>query len=132
MSTLRGQLIAITGGASGIGRATSELLAKNGAILSIADMDGKAVEHFAKELTDNGATVFWKEVDVRNRDEAEAWVGDTVKHFNRPLDGNYRRIRVWRIEKMTVRRRRQSCGYRWASGYRARSRSDRLRRRLCR
>ncbi|KAF2176743.1 oxidoreductase [Zopfia rhizophila CBS 207.26] len=87
MSSLKGRLVAITGAASGIGRATSELLAKNGAVLSLADMDGEAVEQFANELTDNGTVVFWKQVDVRVREQAEAWIGATVKHFGRALDG---------------------------------------------
>ncbi|KAF2463178.1 oxidoreductase [Lindgomyces ingoldianus] len=87
MSSLTGQLIAITGAASGIGRATASHLSKKGALLSLADINGEAVQHFAKELTDNGTLVFWKRVDLRERDEAEAWVSDTVKHFNRPLDG---------------------------------------------
>lgn len=93
MSSLRGQLIAITGAASGIGRATSQLLAKNGAILSLADMDEKSLEQLAKELTDNGVTVLWRRVDVRVRDEVEGWIGDTVTHFERPLDGE-----SWRRE----------------------------------
>lgn len=89
MSSLRGKLIAITGAASGIGRSTSQLLAKNGALLSLADKDGDAVAQFAEELTDNGASVFWRCVDVRDREDVETWVGETVAHFGRPLDGKY-------------------------------------------
>jgi NADP-dependent 3-hydroxy acid dehydrogenase YdfG len=87
MSSLRGKLVAVTGAASGIGRATTDLIAKQGAILSLADVDTKPLEQFAKELTDTGVAVFWKQVDVRNQEEAEAWVSDTVTHFGRPLDG---------------------------------------------
>lgn len=90
--TLKGQLIAITGAASGIGRATAELLATHGAHLSLADMNSDTVERFAKELTDNGAAdVFWMAVDVRDRDQVDTWISDTVKHFGRPLDGKYRK-----------------------------------------
>lgn len=63
MSAIRGKLIAITGAASGIGRATAQLLASNGALLSLADMNGDAVEQFAKELTDTGTEVFWEQVE---------------------------------------------------------------------
>jgi NADP-dependent 3-hydroxy acid dehydrogenase YdfG len=87
MSSLKGQLIAVTGAASGIGRATSQLLAQSGAILSLADMNGEAVQHLAKSLTDNGGDAFWKQVDVRNREEVDAWIRDTVQIFGRPLDG---------------------------------------------
>ncbi|KAH7130649.1 hypothetical protein B0J11DRAFT_483394 [Dendryphion nanum] len=84
---VRGQLFAITGAASGIGRATSQLLANNGALISLADMDREAVEQFAKTLTNSGAGVFWKHVDVRKRDEVDIWIRETVEHFGRPLDG---------------------------------------------
>jgi NADP-dependent 3-hydroxy acid dehydrogenase YdfG len=87
MASIEGHLFAVTGAASGIGRATSELLAESGALLSLADKDGEAVQHLAKTLTDNGIATYWKQVDVRNRDEVEAWVACTVKHFGRPLDG---------------------------------------------
>jgi hypothetical protein len=87
MASIPGQLFAITGAASGIGRATSELLAKSGALLSLADKDGEAVQRFAKTLTENGTSVYWKQVDVRHRDDVEAWIACTVRHFNRPLDG---------------------------------------------
>ncbi|PSN73000.1 putative short chain dehydrogenase/ reductase [Corynespora cassiicola Philippines] len=87
MDSIRGKLIAITGAASGIGRATCSLLAENGAVLSLADMDEQAVKRFAESLTCGGNEVFWKRVDVRLRDEADAWVHDTVEHFGRPLDG---------------------------------------------
>lgn len=94
MSSIKGQLVAVTGAASGIGRATSQLLAKNGALLSLADMDGEAVQQLAKSLTDNGVDAFWKRVNVRDREEVEAWVGDTVKHFGRPLDGESGKGRI--------------------------------------
>ncbi|KAF2657513.1 putative short chain dehydrogenase/ reductase [Lophiostoma macrostomum CBS 122681] len=87
MSSVKGQLFAITGAASGIGRATSQLLGKNGDLLSLADKDGEAVERFAKELTDSGVNVFWKRVDVCDRNAVDEWVGDTVRKFGRALDG---------------------------------------------
>jgi NADP-dependent 3-hydroxy acid dehydrogenase YdfG len=89
MASITGHLFAITGAASGIARATAERLAQNGALLSLADKDGEAVQQLAKTLTENGASAYWKKVDVRNRDEVEAWVSCTVKHFDRPLDGEY-------------------------------------------
>ena len=83
MSSIKGHLFAITGAAGGIGRATSHLLAENGALLSLADKDGEAVEQFAKELTDNGVKVFWKQVDVCDRNVVNEWVENTVRHFGR-------------------------------------------------
>jgi NADP-dependent 3-hydroxy acid dehydrogenase YdfG len=87
MASITGHLFAITGAASGIGRATSELLAKSGALLSLADKDGEAVRHFTKTLTYNGVAAYCKQVDVRSRDEVEAWISETVQYFGRSLDG---------------------------------------------
>jgi NADP-dependent 3-hydroxy acid dehydrogenase YdfG len=87
MASITGHLFAITGAASGIGRATVELLAKSGALLSLADKDGEAVQHLARTLTENGVSAYWKQVDVRNRDEVEAWIAGTVEHFEHLLDG---------------------------------------------
>lgn len=86
-SSISGHLFAITGAASGIGRATAELLTKSGALLSLADMDHDAVQHLAKTLTDSGVSVLWKAVDVRKSEEVETWITETVEHFGRPLDG---------------------------------------------
>jgi NADP-dependent 3-hydroxy acid dehydrogenase YdfG len=87
MASITGHFFAITGAASGIGRATTELLAQSGALLSLADKDGEAVQHLAKTLTENGASVYCKLVDVRNRDEEEAWIACTFQHYDRNLDG---------------------------------------------
>lgn len=90
MASITGHLFAITGAASGIGRATSLLLAESGALLSLADKDGKAVQQFGTTLAENGVNVIWKQVDVRNRDEVEGWISGTVDHFKRPLDGKFK------------------------------------------
>jgi len=38
-------------------------------------------------LTDNGDDAFWKQVDVRNRKEVDAWIPDTVANLGRLCDG---------------------------------------------
>ena len=134
MSSIKGQLFAITGAAGGIGRATSHLLAENGALLSLADKDGEAVEQFAKELTDNGVKVFWKQVDVCDRNVVNEWVENTVRHFGRELDGelcfvNVQSEAIWQWE-LTFDRRRESCWYLRTLGTRSRSRLCRLRERV--
>jgi len=81
---IKGNLFAITGAASGIGRATAELLAANGALLSLADKDGEAVLQFAESL---GGNAWACKVDVTNREEVERWMTDTTRKFGRVLDG---------------------------------------------
>ncbi|KAF2034929.1 oxidoreductase [Setomelanomma holmii] len=87
MASLTNHLFAITGAGSGIGRATAELLAKSGALLSLADRDGDAVQRLASKLTDDDVFAYARQVDVRNREEVEAWIAKTVEYFGRPLDG---------------------------------------------
>jgi NAD(P)-dependent dehydrogenase (short-subunit alcohol dehydrogenase family) len=79
--------IAITGGASGIARATAQLLASRGAILSLADVNQAGLDEALKLLKDHGeqkhtATV----VDVRNSKAVDAWINETVSTHGR-LDG---------------------------------------------
>ncbi|KAH7080451.1 putative short chain dehydrogenase [Paraphoma chrysanthemicola] len=87
MTSIEGHLFAITGAASGIGRATTELLAQGGALLSLADKNGDAVQQLEQTLMDGGVLAFAKQVDVCVREEVEAWIAETVQHFGRPLDG---------------------------------------------
>jgi|TARA_R110002003_G_scaffold269_1_gene17939 NADP-dependent 3-hydroxy acid dehydrogenase YdfG len=87
MASVAGHLFAITGAASGIGRATAELLAQSGALLSLADKNGDAVQQLVNNLTDNDVFAYGRQVDVRDREEVEAWIAKTVQYFGRPLDG---------------------------------------------
>ena len=88
MSSMKNKLIAITGAASGIGRATAQLLASHGAILSLADANEESLQHFETDLKKEGVDVITQKVDVRVRTEVDNWIGKTVEHFSKPLDGN--------------------------------------------
>ncbi|EHK96452.1 putative Uncharacterized oxidoreductase [Glarea lozoyensis 74030] len=84
--SLAGKVIAVTGGASGIGRATAKILASLGAKVSIADLSADALEVVAKEIRESGGEVFVKATDVRKRDAVETWIKETVDKFG-GLDG---------------------------------------------
>ena len=83
---IKGKVIALTGGASGIGLATSELLAAQGAFLSMADMNGEALEAAAARIESNGGKVMATTVDVRDDTQVDAWIQKTVDKFGK-LDG---------------------------------------------
>ena len=50
MARLKGRKIVITGGASGIGRATAELFVREGAAVTVLDQSAEAVERAAKAI----------------------------------------------------------------------------------
>jgi hypothetical protein len=87
MIDLSNKVIAITGAASGIGRATALLLASLGAKLSLGDLQQEALEFVAKEIKDAGhGVVLTKTIDVRKADSVESWITETVQWGGR-LDG---------------------------------------------
>lgn len=67
---LRGSRALITGGASGIGKATARRLLKDGAQIAIADVDAGAVDRSVGELQADG-TVLGLVMDVTDWSEVE-------------------------------------------------------------
>jgi NAD(P)-dependent dehydrogenase (short-subunit alcohol dehydrogenase family) len=61
---LSGKAALITGGASGIGRATALLFAREGAAVAIADLNAQAGEAVANEITQSGGRAIFELADV--------------------------------------------------------------------
>ena len=57
MTVLDGKVAIVTGSARGIGRATAELLAEQGAKVLINDLDGDVAEQTAEEIAGRDARV---------------------------------------------------------------------------
>lgn len=83
---LQGKVIAITGGASGIGLSTVRVLASRSATLCISDIDPKALEATATELRSLNATFTTTLVDVAKVQEVDSWIKGIVEKFGK-LDG---------------------------------------------
>jgi NAD(P)-dependent dehydrogenase (short-subunit alcohol dehydrogenase family) len=75
---LSGRVAIVTGGASGIGRATVELFVLEGARVVIADVDAKRGEELAEQL---GEGAVFKRTDVSRADDVQALVDHAVARF---------------------------------------------------
>jgi NAD(P)-dependent dehydrogenase (short-subunit alcohol dehydrogenase family) len=81
-----GKVYAVTGGCSGIGLATAQILSEKGAIVCIADRDPEAIEKTRAYFTEKDAKFTITNVDVSVRDQVESWISGIVKEFGK-LDG---------------------------------------------
>jgi short-subunit dehydrogenase len=79
---INGKVIAITGGARGIGRATAEQLVREGAKVAIGDLDGEHTEQVAGEL---GGGTIGLPLDVTERESFVAFL-DGVEDRLGPID----------------------------------------------
>lgn len=75
---LSGQVAIVTGGASGIGRATVELFVEEGAQVVIADLNEEQGSALANDL---GSTVAFKKTDVARAEDIQALVEFAIAHF---------------------------------------------------
>lgn len=80
------KVIAITGGASGIGLATAKLLGLAGAKLSLADVNVEALKSAVADIEAAGGTALGIKVDVRDSESVDAWIKQTVEKLGK-LDG---------------------------------------------
>ena len=75
---LQDKVCIITGGAAGIGRATAEKFAAEGAKVVICDVNEEAGNALAQSLGNDAS--FWK-VNVVDRQEVQAWIDEVAKHY---------------------------------------------------
>ncbi|HYO29607.1 MAG TPA: SDR family NAD(P)-dependent oxidoreductase [Thermomicrobiales bacterium] len=80
---LRGKVCLVTGAAAGIGRATADLVAREGARLALFDRDAAALERLAGELTASGAEVVAVAGDVSQDADVRRAVDAAVARFGR-------------------------------------------------
>ena len=80
---LDGRVAIVTGSASGIGRATAALFAREGAPLVLADRNGALGEQGASELRGGGADVHFVATDISRAADVEALVAGAVERHGR-------------------------------------------------
>jgi NAD(P)-dependent dehydrogenase (short-subunit alcohol dehydrogenase family) len=81
MRRFEGKVVLITGAASGIGRATAERLAEEGAKVVCADVQAEALEDTAKRVRELGSEVHSLLCDVSEPEAVSSAVRDTVERF---------------------------------------------------
>src|SRR5688500_9851906 len=80
---LDGQVAVITGGGSGIGRATIHALARSGARIAVIDRDADGAERVAKEAHQAGTEAKAFVVDLADRDTIAPLVDAVLAEFGR-------------------------------------------------
>ena len=78
---LAGKVAVVTGGASGIGRATAELLAAQGAAVMIVDLDESNAGAAADAIAASGGRALALRADMREEGQVRAAIEATVAHF---------------------------------------------------
>ena len=80
---VEGKVALVTGGASGIGRATALTFAREGAKLVVADMNEDGGLQTVHMITENGGEAIFVQVDVTSASAVEALISKTVETYGR-------------------------------------------------
>lgn len=78
-----GQIAVVVGGGSGIGRATAELFAANGAVVVVAGRNEQSIEETAKLVSDAGGNSSWRTCDATRLAETDALVEYVMNRYGR-------------------------------------------------
>jgi NAD(P)-dependent dehydrogenase (short-subunit alcohol dehydrogenase family) len=81
MDVFTDKVVAISGAASGLGRALACQLSRRGASLAICDVDEPGLADTARMVREQGGTVFDTVVDVADREQVGEFAADTVERF---------------------------------------------------
>jgi len=80
---LENKIAIVTGGSSGIGRASSILFAKEGAKVVVTDINDKAGEDVVKTIKSNGREGIFVHCDVTKEDQAKNLIAKAVEKYGR-------------------------------------------------
>ncbi len=83
MGRVAGKVAIVTGGASGIGKASCLLLAKEGAKVAVADINDEAGKKVVSEIEDNGGIAQYWHIDVSDEREVSQAFSDIYKKFGK-------------------------------------------------
>lgn len=78
---IEGKVAIVTGAASGIGKATAEVFAKQGAKVVVADINLADAEKVAAGITESGGKAIAVKADVANAEDIEAMIALAVSEY---------------------------------------------------
>jgi 3-oxoacyl-[acyl-carrier protein] reductase len=79
--SVAGKVVFITGAASGMGRATAHAFADEGAKVGVTDINAEGLDAVVAEINQAGGTAWGQAIDVSNRADLEALIGDVATQF---------------------------------------------------
>ena len=81
MKQLQNKVALVTGSASGIGKATALLFAKEGAKITISDINEEAGQKVVAEIQQNGGEAIFVKANTANAEDNKHLVAETIKAF---------------------------------------------------
>lgn len=83
MGRVEDKVAIVTGGALGIGKASCDLLAREGAIVAVTDILDREGQELARKMKSDGAVAEFWHLDVSNEKEVEKVFADIHKRFGK-------------------------------------------------
>jgi NAD(P)-dependent dehydrogenase (short-subunit alcohol dehydrogenase family) len=80
---LANKVVIVTGGSSGLGRASAVAFAREGADVVVADLNETGGAETVKIIVECGGRAFFTKTDVSKTGDAKALVKETVSRFGR-------------------------------------------------
>lgn len=83
MGRLEGKVAIVTGGGSGIGRASAVLFAKEGATIVVADCNAEAGEETVRMIRESDGEAMFIKTDVSKTDDVKQLIGTTIETYGK-------------------------------------------------